>query len=1139
MKKQKLTSAIAFLVVSFGLFFCETAFAFPNVVVTQSSPKTYDPNDVSSLYGSGENVYFSGTWSLPQNYFAKLKYTVDGVLLSSDTIDSFGAGGTVSGNYSFNAGIQAQGTHRAQIQVLVESKCSIEGTCVRDVTAQTANYLDYKVLPSDKPYLHVTPSVMPAFKTPSGTSITQNFSVNNVGGVSMNYSVSKSGDGSFACVSGCSGSVAAGGYKNVAIRYNAPDNSVHSANIGFYCSNCSPVMTITKTVTSSTAVYSVGVKGASTKPEVWILSGLTTDWYYVYAPLSLNWGLPGTLDFGVVPVGKSKDMEIYVSNFSGTLGGDLSGTVTFSPTGQFSCVYPSPCNYSNLAYGENQRVVIRFTPTSAGVKSSVATFSNTVNPVNGTGSLTFSASAVAAPYLEVTATPPADSSCSPGNINPSTCNLTENNTSVSVGNSKYISFYVRNLGTGSLSGGLTITSPGGDFTCATVPCTYSGLLYDSTGAVFKKIDVKFAPKTAAAGGKCTDPYTPCASTLTFALGTVTRSFSVLANGNEGKPWLTVTPLGDTNYGSVDVVPPVGSPGSYKDLVFEIKNSGAGSQKLNGSVDVADPFSCSDCNYSLNSGDTKNITVRFSPSFDGDVTRTAIFSGAQDSSEMVSGYGNMVRNASILLNGSAATSYNYGVMNIGDTPRTKSFVLKNTGLGDWKGEVSVAAPFECSPQDAKGRCIYTVSAGESVPVDITFKPTTEGYYVSDAGFSGRTNPSAYYPFDSEDHLPNVPPSTNYVSRDASGHKLDVALSGSATITPVGEGLSGEALSFPVNLFGEASVRDLNAADPGYVSVLPSGSIMSVSMWVKPAGVYLGMGNINPLIYWQGDNIGCDGTGTGSGFLLSMSPDTLQPTFGHLGFYSWSNNIVPPSLPKISPNTWSHVVAVLNGKDITLYVNGMTRTDTLRCAPIISKKATLHLGAQGPGIQRNFWGLEDEVEIFDRALTVGEIARLSLASDKSTTFDNSVLAKIRRLAASDVFADTVKPDKISISLSGGFTPVPLINIDIGAFNFGRVRVNKSKEQTFKFTNNGGGVLGPGSLSIPAPFKCVQTISDTGTIDPACSYSVSAGSFFSAVIRFTPIAKVKYEENLSFSVPFGLISVPLKGEGVSTAGGGYTEF
>ncbi len=86
--------------------------------------------------------------------------------------------------------------------------------------------------------------------------------------------------------------------------------------------------------------------------------------------------------------------------------------------------------------------------------------------------------------------------------------------------------------------------------------------------------------------------------------------------------------------------------------------------------------------------------------------------------------------------------------------------------------------------------------------------------------------------------------------------------------------------------------------------------------------------------------------------------------------WSFEITRP----ITLNTWHHVAVSAPANNIALYIDGLEVANSARPAPITSTSNPFRIGYTTgfwPYTNVGFKGLIDEVEIFDRALTAGEI------------------------------------------------------------------------------------------------------------------------------------------------------------------------
>jgi len=75
-----------------------------------------------------------------------------------------------------------------------------------------------------------------------------------------------------------------------------------------------------------------------------------------------------------------------------------------------------------------------------------------------------------------------------------------------------------------------------------------------------------------------------------------------------------------------------------------------------------------------------------------------------------------------------------------------------------------------------------------------------------------------------------------------------------------------------------------------------------------------------------------------------------------------------------NAWTHIAVVRSGAVLTFYINGVVNTSlaVMDANPFRNGANTLRVGAQGRGANRFFKGSIDDVRIYNRALTVAEIA-----------------------------------------------------------------------------------------------------------------------------------------------------------------------
>ncbi|MBN4061575.1 choice-of-anchor D domain-containing protein [Bacteroidales bacterium AH-315-I05] len=151
----------------------------------------------------------------------------------------------------------------------------------------------------------------------------------------------------------------------------------------------------------------------------------------------------------------------------------------------------------------------------------------------------------------------------------------------------------------------------------------------------------------------------------------------------------------------------------------------------------------------------------------------------------------------------------------------------------------------------------------------------------------------------------------------------------------------------------------------VSLPTGGGQLTVEAWIYPQA-YSTDPNYTGIVSWGPR--GC----TGNGFLLSIQNN------GRPSMSTWCNDFVPGTGPTATLNAWNHIACVLDGQNVTLYMNGQPISGTLGSSPVFSSM-NLAIGCTDyPG--RYFNGKMDEVRVWNTAKSQAEI----LASmDKTLT------------------------------------------------------------------------------------------------------------------------------------------------------------
>lgn len=176
-----------------------------------------------------------------------------------------------------------------------------------------------------------------------------------------------------------------------------------------------------------------------------------------------------------------------------------------------------------------------------------------------------------------------------------------------------------------------------------------------------------------------------------------------------------------------------------------------------------------------------------------------------------------------------------------------------------------------------------------------------------------------------------------------------------------GISGEALSFN----GSSSYAEM------FTTPSASVSTWSLSAWIKPAT----LSQLAMAVY-NGNDTGGYGFGIGNG-TGSAPGSKLQILFGGV---AW----LDPGYTFASANTWYHIVLTRDGSTTRVYVNGALLGTTFANTPAtVSNLFTIGQQFNTNGIAARFFnGAIDDVRVYNRTLSAGEVSTLYSLSDVPT-------------------------------------------------------------------------------------------------------------------------------------------------------------
>jgi hypothetical protein len=186
----------------------------------------------------------------------------------------------------------------------------------------------------------------------------------------------------------------------------------------------------------------------------------------------------------------------------------------------------------------------------------------------------------------------------------------------------------------------------------------------------------------------------------------------------------------------------------------------------------------------------------------------------------------------------------------------------------------------------------------------------------------------------------------------GNPNDIQGSNNGTL----QGGAGYAIGEVGQAFSFVASSNSGVIVPSTPSLNPTEAI-TIDAWVNPSS----FPNTGPAVVRKDSN----GVGTTQYSLSLGNGITAGVLSCNIG---GSADATGGSVPL---NQWSHVACTYDRQTIRVYVNGVEVASTLNTLAIPTSSQDLAIGKEDGFTDRNFDGLIDEVEIFDRALTVTEV------------------------------------------------------------------------------------------------------------------------------------------------------------------------
>jgi hypothetical protein len=722
---------------------------------------------------------------------------------------------------------------------------------------------------------------------------------------------------------------------------------------------------------------------------------------------------PTSRNYGSVEVGTGSTQGFTVSNTGGATLNVSSTSVIGTDASQF--IITSGGGSFSLSPGANRTVNVQFHPTSAGSKSATLRLASN-DPDEDPLDVSLSGTGVTIP----------DISASP---NPSSYG------GVMVGSYSDNTIVVRNDGTGSLnvsstaitgtnSSQFNIQSGGGSFSL-------------SPGAT-RDIEVRFSPSSTGSKN----------ATLQISSNDPDEDpYNVGLNGSGIVPDIDVSP-GSWDYGDVEI-----TTGSTK--TFVVLNAGSATLSVSSTILTgadAGEFSITSGggSFTLSSGESRNVNVRFSPSSAGAKSTTLRFDSNDPDEDP----------RDIPLNGTGITipdiavspgSKNFGDVIIG-SGLSQVFTVTNEGTGNLSVSSSSLTGTDSEEFSiTSGGGSFMLNPGSDHDITVSFNPVTVG------------SKNAVLTIESDD------PDENTVNITLTGNGADIPVP-NIDVEPESHNFGDVNIdtsiteTFEITNYGAAELSvtlvSITGADSDEFSITDGGGSFTLS----PGATH----NIDITFIPVS-------TGLKSAALHIESND---PDENPLEAELSGNGIVIPDIA-VSPDSKDYGQVFIGSSSNQIFVVSSEGTGELN---VSSTDIT--------GTDYNEFTITDGGGSF--SLSPGSTHNITVSfNPDSTGSKNAIL----HLVSDD---PDENPLDVPLSGQGVDIPVPDINVEPASHNFGNVPVDSGLIETFIISNEGTADLSVSSVIIEGVH-----LGDFHIISGSTTFILEPDSTENIEIQFAPLA------------------------------------